>query len=342
MLALSLLNCFLLSPGITFGEAAPASTTLTDAQLGNLRFEDLPRQNNLPILPFYSIESNVVIPDIHPPATAASQGRYRVGIQVGHWQSSELPVELASLRSSGGTNANGVSELEVGLNVSRLVAALLKQENIDVDILPATVPQNYQADVFLSIHSDWSAKATTTGFKLARSRYSLIPQTDDQLLDGLYQSYEAVTGFKREWGITSAMTGYYAFNHQKYHYTVNSSTPGAIIELGFLTNSTDRIYLSTQPEKVAEGLATGLTTFLKDKNSRQVTPSRHVPTLQVKGAPGETIPVLDQAGQPLAFVMAGQEFAYFQLEDNNTYSIWLPVLNRLGRIEQDQANITTG
>jgi len=287
LLALSILSWLWLSPGASQGRAVADSTGLTDAQLGNLREEDLPRQNGLPVLPLYSIDSNVAIPDLHPPVMTVNQGRFRVGLQVGHWKSSELPTELASLRGSTGTSANGVTELNVGLNISQDVASLLKERNIDVDILPATVPQNYQADLFLALHSDWSAKPTTTGFKLARSRYSLIPQTDDQLLDDLYQSYETVTGFKREWGITAAMTGYYAFNHQKYHYTVNSGTPGAIIELGFLTSTADRTFLSTQPEKAAEGLADGIITFLNEKNSTPITPSQHVPTLQIKGMPGE-------------------------------------------------------
>jgi N-acetylmuramoyl-L-alanine amidase len=338
ILPIALLSWLWFSPGNNTREAI-ASIVLSDTQLGNLRPEDLPRQANLPVLPLYSISQNVAIPGLHPPIPPATQGRFRVGIQIGHWRSSELPGELASLRGASGTNGGGVTEIEVGQNVSRAATALLKQENVDVDILPATVPQNYSADAFLSIHNDWSAKPTTTGFKLARSRYSLIPQTDDRLLDHLYQSYAAVTGFKRERGITAAMTGYYAFNNLKYRYTLNGATPAAIIELGFLTNTADRNYLATQPGMVAKGLVRGLMAFLNDKAVPEI-PSQHLPTLRVMGAPGETVPVFDPSGQQVAFVTADQQFAYFQVQAGY-YSIWLPVLNRFGRISTDQSKITT-
>jgi len=58
------------------------------------------------------------------------------------------------------------------------------------------------------------------------------------------------------------MLYYYAFNNSRLQHTVASTTPAAIFEAGFLTNSADRSYLVNQTDEVAQGIAQGITDFL--------------------------------------------------------------------------------
>ena len=98
-------------------------------------------------------------------------GPVRVGIQVGHWKSSELPDELARLRTSTGARANGLAEVDINLAVGQRVVALLQQRGIETDLLPATVPPGYEADAVVALHADGSTSARPTrlqaGYALA-------------------------------------------------------------------------------------------------------------------------------------------------------------------------------
>jgi N-acetylmuramoyl-L-alanine amidase len=185
----------------------------------------------------------------------------RVGIQAGHWQTADAPAELASLRSATGASAGGYNEVDLNVKIAKQVAAILEQQGIQVDLLPTTVPVKYQADAFVSLHSD-AAGSTAHGFKAARSSRSLIPTKDDALVNSLYSKYGEVTGLPTNGAITTNMTGYYAFYTTKRQYTVAATTPSAIIEMGFLTNTSDRKLMVNQSDTVAQGIAQGIMDFL--------------------------------------------------------------------------------
>src|SRR5690242_10902744 len=88
-------------------------------------------------------------------AAPAIQSRpLRVGLQAGHWKSTQLPASLARLRSSTGTAAAGRTEVALNLDLANRTASLLRAQGIVVDILPATVPTGYRADAFVAIHAD--------------------------------------------------------------------------------------------------------------------------------------------------------------------------------------------
>lgn len=196
------------------------------------------------------------------PPTLAPPIRARVGLQVGHWESDELPVELAILRTERGANAAGFAEVGINYAIAGRVAALLTARGITVDLLPATVPPGYTADAFIAIHSDYNNSPAMGGFKLARFRDSAIPARDDALIAAITTEYGAATGQGRDGYITRAMTGYYAFNGADFRHAIASQTPGVIIELGFLTNPADRALLTERQETVAAGLAGGIIRFL--------------------------------------------------------------------------------
>lgn len=187
----------------------------------------------------------------------------RVGIQVGHWKNSELPDEFPEMRArGGGASAGGVSEWQVNLSIGQQTKQILEAKGYIVDLLPATTPENYKADAFISIHADGSANTGVSGYKVAASRFdrSGAASVLASLVD---RSYAAATAMPQDTNITSAMTGYYAFNHRRFEHSINSKTPAVIIETGFLTNSKDRQFLTSRPELAAKGIADGIVAFLE-------------------------------------------------------------------------------
>ncbi|MGN6810540.1 MAG: N-acetylmuramoyl-L-alanine amidase [Thermomicrobiales bacterium] len=200
------------------------------------------------------------------PVTSAAPIHARVGLQVGHWKAADLPDELAALRSQGGASAAGVNEVDVNLAVARQVAALLTARGVTVDLIPATVPASYRADAFVAIHADANNDAGMRGFKLARFRDSAIPQRDDTLIAAITGAYGVATGLPQDPNLTRAMTGYYAFNFEDFQHAINQQTPACIIEMGFITNPTDRALLLQQQQAVAQGIAAGIVRFLSVGN----------------------------------------------------------------------------
>lgn len=186
----------------------------------------------------------------------------RVGLQVGHWRSEELPDELAKLRDQRGASAGGWDEVDVNLEVAQRVAEILAAYGVTVDILPATVPPGYRADAFVAVHCDANNNPGMGGYKLTRYRESAVPGRADALVATVGASYAAVTGLPPDEHVTRAMLWYYAFNAQDFRHAIDPRTPATIIELGFLTNPSNRSLLTGQTDLVARGLAEGLLRFL--------------------------------------------------------------------------------
>ncbi len=188
----------------------------------------------------------------------------RVGIQVGHWKSSELPDELARLRSSSGAFAGGYHEADVNLEIAKRVVALLESRGLAVDLLPATIPPGYDADAFVAIHADGSSSGNSRGFKLATPwRTSRASQ---MLLDLLTTAYSNATGLPQDGAITFNMRGYYAFNNRRREHAIAKTTPAVIIEMGFLTSAADRAVIIGQPDNVAIGIANGIIRYLNERD----------------------------------------------------------------------------
>jgi N-acetylmuramoyl-L-alanine amidase len=200
-----------------------------------------------------------------PPA--GSLGRvYRVGIQAGHWLNAELPGELSALKGSTGAEGKGWAEVDVNLDIARRVVALLEKAGVQADLLPATVPVDYQADAFVALHGDANSDPAASGFKVARSDWSRIPAKDDALVGDIISAYQAGTGLKNDPAtITYAMRRYYAFNNRRYQHAVDPATPSAILEMGFLTSPKDRDLLVNHPDQAARAIANGILKFLTDQ-----------------------------------------------------------------------------
>lgn len=196
------------------------------------------------------------VPVWNPPGTK------RVGLQAGHWRVEEVPSELRGL--GHGATGGGWAEWELNLHLAELSAAILRDYGVEVDILPATVPANYRAHAFLSIHADGDPGGALRGYKLARAIISATPEADDRLVALMYEAYGEATGLPRDdLHISRRMTGYYAFNSRRYCHAIAPGTPGAILEAGFLTSAVDRQLLLGNPDAAARGIAIGLLRYLE-------------------------------------------------------------------------------
>jgi N-acetylmuramoyl-L-alanine amidase len=171
----------------------------------------------------------------------------RVGIVAGH-----------AGYDPGAVCPDGLTEAEVNIAIARIVVDLLHQQGYQADLLEEFDARlkGYRADVLVSIHADSCEVPGASGFKVARVTYSAIPEAEDRLVECLYREYEAATGLPRHPNsITDNMTNYHAF------YEIDSYTPGAIIETGFLLE--DHAYIVRRPRMVARGIVNGILCFLQ-------------------------------------------------------------------------------
>jgi N-acetylmuramoyl-L-alanine amidase len=188
-------------------------------------------------------------------------GAKRVGLQAGHWRLEEAPPELGRLAE--GTSVDGWDEWEVNLRLAQHTAALLEAAGIVVDVLPATPPMRYRAHAVVAIHADGNSVAGLRGFKVARSAISSVPRADDLLAARLSEAYGAATGLPHDdTTIGESMTAYYAFDPRRFQHALNVGVPAAILEAGYLTSAEDRVFLTSQPEAAARGIADGIRAFL--------------------------------------------------------------------------------
>ncbi len=189
-------------------------------------------------------------------------GPIKIGLQAGHWKTNEMPQEQERIKDSGGgTSSQGVAEWEVVLKIAEETKLILEKEGYVVDILPATVPEEYWADAFVSIHADGNLNPLVAGYKVAPYRRDQTQKADD-LSDAIEKSYGELTGFKLDPNISRNMTGYYAFNSRRYKHAINPMTPGVIVETGFLTNYSDANVLINNPEIPAKGIVQGIIEFV--------------------------------------------------------------------------------
>ena len=194
---------------------------------------------------------------IAPAATAAVGPR--VAIQAGHWRANEAPWPF---RISTGGSVAGVDERTITLDVAQRVGALLRPAGIEAEVLPAWFPSDYAADAFLALHVNGSPNPAHRGFFADRSDDSRIPEVEERLTRLINSEYAKATGLPYIYRPTPNSRRYYGY------YRVTGSTPAALIEMGFLTNETDRAFLTSAPQTAAQALATAIQRFLADAAPR--------------------------------------------------------------------------
>ena len=191
-------------------------------------------------------------------------GPVRVGIQIGHDNVAAHPDELAQLRFNTGGHANGIDEVEINRAVAAALRAQLRAYGITVDLLRATPPEGYYADLVISLHADSVLDPTRRGYKSAYfdpERNPLEPLLKTYIDD----AYLAFSGFPHDFGNTTQnMHRYYAFNARRYRHSVHPGTPSLIVEMGYLSSEVDMAFLS-QPERPAAALKEGIIAFLREQ-----------------------------------------------------------------------------
>ena len=185
----------------------------------------------------------------------------RVALQAGHWRAAEAPDELSGLRYNGGTSGGGKQEWEVNLEIAELTASLLEEAGYEVEILPATIPPRYEADVFVAIHADGNRDSSVTGYRVGSPRRDATRRAGE-FAEILAQAYGEATGIHRLPVATRRMRGYYAFRYNRYRHAIHPMTVGVIIETGFLTSAVDRRVIVDDPARAARGIFIGVTRFL--------------------------------------------------------------------------------
>lgn len=203
------------------------------------------------------------LPIAAPTATAAARA-FHVGIQIGHYKNDELPDELWRLEGSTGTSGGGRTEVDLNADVANRVAKLLRARGVVVDVLPATVPSGYQADAFIAIHADGASSSGPRGFKISTRWSSTVAVQDGMLVDAITDAYRAATGLPEDSNVTRNMRGYYAYSPRRPNWRTSNYAPGAIVEMGFMTNAADRAVMFNKTDIVAQGITTGIMEFLHD------------------------------------------------------------------------------
>jgi len=186
----------------------------------------------------------------------------RVGIQIGHYKSIEQPDELKNIRYSTGAQVGRIKEVDINLAVAKMLRDMLEARGILVDILPATVPQNYRADVFISIHADASKDKKRRGYKSAYFNPSRNIY-DHLLKEKVDESYFYFMGLPDDdENVSGAMLEYYAFNKRRFKHSISPKTAGLIVEIGYISNPED-LQLIKDPVNPAYALKVGIIRYLK-------------------------------------------------------------------------------
>jgi N-acetylmuramoyl-L-alanine amidase len=190
-------------------------------------------------------------------------GPRRVAIQAGHWKSDEAPDELRRLIPQTGAEWEGITEVEINLDIAQRVGVILNSKGIAVDILPTTIPAGYVADAFVALHADSDGVGVNSGFKMAHG--SRRGPYEDALLSDIRDAYGAATGLDYDaTHISSNMRGYFAFNWSRFQHAVAAHTPAVILEMGYVSNDDDRALMLDHPETLADAIASGVIRFLDE------------------------------------------------------------------------------
>ena len=141
---------------------------------------------------------------------------------------------------------------------------MLQFEGIEVDVLPATIPPNYQADLLISLHADSSPDDYRRGYKSSHFRYPRN-KWEPVLKEHIDNAYFYFSGLPDDdLNVSGSMLEYYAFNRAAYEHTVSRSTPAVIVEMGYISNEEDLAFLR-DPVNPAYALKRGILTYLAER-----------------------------------------------------------------------------
>jgi N-acetylmuramoyl-L-alanine amidase len=254
------------------------------------------------------------------PSAPVEDRPLRVGLQVGHLRSNELPDELARLRTSTGARYGNITEAQLNEAIVLQIVPILEAAGVIVDVIPATVPPSYSADAFLAIHADGSTSPRPRGWKLA-TPWRASPASK-QLYAAVHATYGAATGLPEDVnGLTANMRGYYAFNFRRYEHAIASTTPAIIVEMGYMTNAADRVLLFEQQDRVVRGIADGVLNYLAnlDRSNPDVYITPDYPSMVanegavIRVAPNDNARIRSRLNDGARLFIFDQRDGYYEL-----------------------------
>jgi len=189
-------------------------------------------------------------------------GKRKVGLQAGHWQTDDVPKEYGTrIITQTGASWFGHNEVDINLDIAERTAKLLRAQGVEVDVLPTTVPVGYLADAFIALHADSDGVGELSGFKMAHG--SRRGPFEDFFMATIKDTYAAELdmGYDAE-HVTRNMTGYFAFNWSRYQHATSPFTPSVILEMGFVSNDGDLTLMVDHADRVAIAIANGVLKFL--------------------------------------------------------------------------------
>lgn len=281
-------------------------------------------------------------PTVRPtPSARPADLPWRVGLQVGHWKTEELPDELDDLRSSSGARYGNITEAQVNYDIAQRVRLLLEAEGIVVDILPATVPPEYDADAFIAIHADGHASSGPRGWKLATPWRT--SDASAQLAAAMSAAYGPATGMPQDTnGVTFNMRGYYAFNYRRYVHAIARTTPAIIVETGFMSNAADREIILGAPDLSARGIANGVLAYLaqRDRNDGAALLPPEFPSMRAVAGGAQLRSAPSDGAQLLIDIGPDDRVSVFRLQDGWYEAFVRGRWRTLGWVRADQLEAT--
>ncbi|RMG70258.1 MAG: hypothetical protein D6711_17775 [Chloroflexi bacterium] len=174
----------------------------------------------------------------------------RIGILAGHSGPENDP---------GAVCPDGLTEAEINFAVAERVWRYLLDRGYDVDLLEEYDSRlaDYRADLLVSIHANDCRDYGEYVSGYLVSQHDMRPDdgADGRLMACMVRHYGEASGLSyRPQGVTPDMLEYHVFNR------ININTPAVIVELGFMKD--DREVLTTQPDRLAEGIINGIMCFL--------------------------------------------------------------------------------
>ncbi len=181
-----------------------------------------------------------------------------IGIVSGH---SGINPDLG-LPDPGAVCPDGLNERDVNLQVAKLVVRGLEAAGFKPDLLEEFDKRlvGYRAVALVSIHADscQPINSEATGYKVSSALDTAIPDRAQRLTACIADRYGQATGLRyHPNSVTTDMTSYHSF------YEINSQTPAAIIETGFLY--LDREFLTGHPEDAARGIVEGILCYVNNE-----------------------------------------------------------------------------
>jgi N-acetylmuramoyl-L-alanine amidase len=186
--------------------------------------------------------------------TPTNRPRPKIGIVAGHWGRTD---------DVGAVCPDGLTELEINLEIATLVQQELKEEGFDVDLLKENDErlEGYRALALVSVHADSCVfyNLEATGFKVAAALATARPDKANRLVSCVYSRYSEITKLPYHASVTDDMSNYHAFGE------IHSDTAAVIIETGFL--NLDRQILTQQPGLIADGIAKGVLCYIRNEDA---------------------------------------------------------------------------